>query len=251
MKPWVEGLLQQPELARWAPDRPWSAAQREQHVLFLHHPVDADSIRSLVPPALELQIVDGSAWIAVIALEVADVTARRFPVPPWLRRFAEVDLLVPVVHQGRRGVFFLAIEGAQRIASALTRWTVGLPYLYAGTEARQVRDGWRVTSGPRWSADAAAAQFDATYRPTGPVEHDPSSPASWLADQYTMFVVDRHGRLCRGDEIHGMWPLRCAEVDLRINTLPEASGVAVHGPPALVHYSEGRDIVTWAPTPVD
>ena len=94
MKPWVEGLLTQPELARWAPDRPWSAAQREQHVLFMHHPVKPEAIRSLVPPALDLQIVDGTAWLAVIALEVADVTARRLPVPPWLRRFAEVDLLV-------------------------------------------------------------------------------------------------------------------------------------------------------------
>lgn len=247
----VDRLLSNPALANWAPDRPWSAAQREEHVLFLHYPVVPDHLRPLVPSALELQIVDGSAWVAVIALRVADVVARRMPVPPWLRSFGEVDLLVPVVHEDRRGVFFLAIEGAQRIASFITRWTVGLPYLYAGTRAHAVRDGWRVASGPRWSADAPAASFDATYRPLGPLEHDPSSPASWLADQYSMYVVDRHGQLCRGDEIHGMWPLRLAEVDLRTNTLPAASGVIVPDQPALVHYSEGRDIVTWAPVPVD
>ncbi len=250
MTAWVHELLENPELAKWAPDRPWSAAQREQHVLFLHYPVAPDLLRDAVPESLELQIVDGTAWVAVIALEIVDVTARRMPVPPWLRRFGEIDLLVPVTHHGRRGVFFLAIEGAQRIASAITRWTVGLPYLYAGTKARHERDGWRVTSGPRWTADAPAASFDATYRPQGPVEHDPSSPASWLADQYSMYVVDRHGRLCRGDEIHGMWPLREVDVDLRVNTLPAASGLIVPETPALVHYSEGRDIVTWTPTPV-
>jgi uncharacterized protein len=247
----VERLLDDPALATWAPDKPWSAAQREEHVLFLHYPVAADELRPLVPPTLELQIVDGTAWIAVIALRVADVKARRMPVPPWPRSFGEVDLLVPVIHEGRRGVFFLAIEGAQRIASFIARWTVGLPYLYAGTKARATRDGFHVTSGPRWSADAPAAIFDVTYRPLGPLEHDPSSPASWLADQYTMFVVDRRGRLCRGDEIHGMWPLREAEVDIRANTLPGASGVIVTDPPALIHYSEGRDIVTWSPTPID
>ncbi|WP_436795811.1 YqjF family protein [Actinospongicola halichondriae] len=250
MTAWVERLLDDPALAKWAPDRPWSAAQREQHVLFLHYPVPVEQLRSAVPDSLEIQVVDGTAWISVIALEVADVTARRFPVPPWLRRFGEVDLLVPVVHEGRRGVFFLAIEGAQRIASMITRWTIGLPYLYAGTRTRQMRDGWQVTSGPRWCADAPAASFDATYRPLGPVEHNPDSPASWLADQYSMYVVDRRGRLCRGDEIHGMWPLRAAEVDLRMNTLPAAAGLTVPDRPALVHYSEGRDIVTWTPTPV-
>lgn len=250
MPEWVDEMLRDPVLAQYAPDRPWTAAQREEHVLFLHHRIDPAAMRALVPPELTLQQYDGSAWLAVIACRLTDGYMYRVPMPGFLGDFAEIDCAALVSYEDRLGLYFLGIEGAHRFTSWAVRWSTGLPYRFADTKLRDQNGSFHVSSGPRWVRGAAAATFDAVYRPsTANVVPDPGSPIEVLTGQYSAFTVHR-GKVCELDEIHSKWQLQEADLDLSVNTLPSAVGLPQADRPELVHYARGRSIVSWLPQPV-
>jgi len=250
MTGWIDELLANQEAEQFAPQRPWSAAQQENHVLFLHYRVPADALRAIVPAPLELQMYDNSAWVAVLALKVNGVHVRRVPMPGPIGNFAEIDFAALVSHEGRLGFFFISIEGAHRVTSFTTRTTTGLPYLYSGARFQPDGDGFHVTSGPRWTRGRAAATFDARYAPsrTGVIP-DPGSPIRMLTSQYTAYVC-RRGKVYEMDEVHPRWDLTEADLELRCNTIPDAAGLQIGPTPALVHYSPGRSIISWLPVPV-
>lgn len=250
MPAWVDEILHDPTLAPFAPDRRWSGAQREEHVLFLHYRVAADELRAVVPPMLELQQYDGSAWIATIALQMNDVHLRSLRLPGEFGSFSEIDCAALVQYQGRLGFYFLSIEGAHRFASFATRWATHLPYLHAGASVREEGGGFRATSGPRWVRGQAAASFDATYAPsTTNIVPDPGSPIAMLVGQYSAFVV-RRGTVHEMDELHARWQLDEADADVRENTIPDAAGLTVARTPDLQHYAAQRAVVSWLPIPV-
>lgn len=250
MPAWVDQILHDPALAPFAPDRRWSGAQREAHVLFLHYRVHTDELRAVVPAPLELQEYDSSAWVATIALRMEDVCLRSIPLPGELGTFSEIDFAALVQYEGRLGFYFLSIEGAHRFSSLATRWATRLPYLYSGATVREEDGRFHATSGPRWVRGRAAASFDATYAPsTSNVIPDPGSPIRMLAGQYSAFVL-RRGEVYEMDELHAPWQLDEADVELRENTIPDAAGLNVARTPDLQHYAARRDVVSWLPAPV-
>ncbi len=252
MAKWVNEVLHDPALQQYRPQRPWQAAQIEEHLLFLHYRFHPDGLRALVPPALDLVTYDGSAWVALIAFHMADVRLRMLPLPmprSW-RSGGEIDLAVPVRHRGRHGMYFLSIEGANRFTSWVTRRSSGLPYLHSpNLTVHAEGNGFRAVSGPRWVRGRAAAEFDAHYARWQPAQvPDPGSPVELLTGQYSAFTLHR-GHVCELDEIHQLWELHEAEVEMRQNTLLDAAGIGGRQP-ELQHYSPGRKIVSWLPAPV-
>ena len=247
MPAWVDQVLHDPALQPFAPKRRWSGAQREEHVLFLHYRVAIDELRALVPPQLELQQYDGSAWVATIALQMNDVCLRSLPLPGEFGRFSEIDFAALVQYEGRLGFYFLSIEGAHWFSSLVTRWATRLPYLSSNAHVRLEDGRFRATSGPRWVRGRAAASFDAVYSPSrSNVIPDPGSPVHMLVGQYSAFVV-RRGEVYEMDEIHAPWQLDEADTEIRENTIPDAAGVTVARTPDLQHYALRRDIVSWLP----
>jgi uncharacterized protein YqjF (DUF2071 family) len=233
---------------RWAPDRPYDGGQRERDVTFLHYRVgDVASLRDVVPDSLELATFDGSPWITVIALHMAEIHLGRRRLPRFLGSFPEVDLVAHVHCDGRRGLFFLSVESA-RLWAFLLRRSTGLPYVHSGL--RIDTDGGAITvrSGPRWVRGGPAAELDlkVTPRPGRTV----APLAQLLADEFSAFVIDRRGRLCELDEVHDSWSMVDADVEISVNTLADAVGVVVPDRPELVGFSPGCSILTWLPRPV-
>lgn len=253
MPKWVQEILDDPSLQPYKPDRGWQAAQAEENVVFLHYRFAAEELRPLVPAPLELVTYDGSVWVALIAFQMTDVRFRMVPIPIPRRwgSFGEIDLAVIVRYKGRHGLYFLGIEGANRLVSWVTRLSSGLPYRYAADlKVRADGDGFRATSGPRWVRSRPAAEFEARYASWNPIEiPDPGSPVDLLTGQYSAFTIHR-GEVCELDEIHQLWDLHEAQVEIRQNTLLEAAGLSGGHRPELQHFSPGRRIVSWLPQPV-
>ena len=62
--------------------RPWTLAQSWEDLLFAHWRVDAEQLRKLVPPELELEEHDGSAWLGITPFVLTGFRLRgTFPLP--------------------------------------------------------------------------------------------------------------------------------------------------------------------------
>src|SRR4030095_17225562 len=86
------------------PQRPWVMSMTWHDLLFQHWPIPESVLRPLIPPELELETFDGSAWLGVIPFTM---TVRPRGVPRLLAsRFPEVNVRTYVRPQGGAGVWF-------------------------------------------------------------------------------------------------------------------------------------------------
>jgi uncharacterized protein YqjF (DUF2071 family) len=227
---------------------PWLVAMDWRDALFLHWPVDAGVLRALIPRDVELDVMEGSAWIGIVAFRMAGVRARIVPQRLALRTFGEVNVRTYVTAGGRPGVWFLSLDAASRATVAAGRSLLGLPY-YDARVAIACDGNTSAYRLERTDARAAPARFAAHARfaddecsaARGSLEHA-------LVERYWFFSADRRGRTIGGNVIHPPWPLRHATVTVAENTLLAAAGVRASAEAPLVHASGG--VATRALYPV-
>jgi uncharacterized protein YqjF (DUF2071 family) len=211
-----------------APSRP--IRQRWEEVLFLHWPVAPEAMRPLVP--LELDLLDGRAWLGVVAFRMTRNRLRGFPLPPIL----EVNVRTYVKGGG---VFFLSLDASSTLAVWIARLWYGLPYHRARMSMR--REGGLV----RYESRRRGAEFVARYGPAGPVA--PARPGSlehFLVERYSLSLV-RKGRPWRVAVEHEPWPLQPARAEVEACTLPP---LRVEGAP-LAHFASGVSSRIAGPVP--
>ena len=92
------------------------------------------------------------------------------------------------------------------------------------------------------------AAFSAHYRPTSPVyAAAPGTLEHFLTERYCLYAQAGDGALWRTEVHHWPWPLQRAEAMIGVNTISAAGGLAVNGPPALLHFARRIDVVVWSP----
>src|SRR5579871_2268047 len=109
------------------PPRPWAMAMRWHDLAFLHWPVPAQTIRPLIPPALDVDSYDGKAWIGVVPFRMTGVRPRFVPSLPGLSAFPEINVRTYVTTGGKPGVWFFSLDAAHRLAVWTARRTFHLP----------------------------------------------------------------------------------------------------------------------------
>ena len=93
---------------------------------------------------------------------------------------------------------------------------------------------------------AVPAAFRGRYRASGP----PGTAAAgtlehWLTERYCLYARSPDGCLHCTDVHHAPWPLQRAEASLAPDELLAPHGLAVTGPPPLLHFSRRIDVVVW------
>lgn len=229
------------------PEGPWIQRQSWNDFLFCHWPVPVEAIRAAVPRALELDLWEGTAWLGVIPFHMSGVTLRGLPDLPGFSAFPELNVRTYVRVGEHRGVYFLSLEAHNALAVALARRWYGLPYMLAAMDWRREGDHILYRS-RRVHRGAPPAEYEARYAPRGePFLAQPGTFEHWLTERYALFVVDARSRIWRGDVHHEPWPLRQAEVDIAVNTLPASHGLPLLHPDPVALYSPGVDVVVWRP----
>ncbi len=228
------------------PSRPWWGEQVWHSLAFLHWPVAAASLAPLIPPGLEVEEYDGSAWVAVTPFWMSGVTVRGIPPVPLLSRFPELNTRTYVTRDGIPGVWFFSLDAGSFPAVLAARRLFHLPYHYARIHHRTERG--RVFYR---SQRAGGPGFEGSYRPRGEVTQSrPGSLEHWLTERYCLYARDNDEVLYRAEIHHAPWPLQAAEVELERNDLLTAAGIPVGGPPALVHFSSRLEVAIWPAEPV-
>jgi uncharacterized protein len=231
------------------PRAPWIMAQRWSNLLFAHWPVPHDVLRPLVPAVLPLDLFQGGdAWVSITPFYLSRLRPRGLPAVRWISEFPELNVRTYVTLDGKPGVYFFSLDAGSALAVAGARAFYHLPYYEAAMTVHKARDGGIFYHSRRTQRGAAAADFNAHYRPTG--VGAPAAAGSldhWLVERYCLYAVERETRVYRAEIHHRPWTLQPAELRIELNTMATAAGIALEGPPHSVTFSARLDIVAWAP----
>jgi uncharacterized protein YqjF (DUF2071 family) len=219
---------------------------RWSDLAFLHRRAPADDIRALVPPPLEVDLFDGSAWIAITPFRMTAVRPLFSPPIPSANDFPELNVRTYVRHGGRSAVWFFSLDAASWLAVIGARTALGLPYFHARMRERRDGDEVRYES-TRAHPGAGAAEFRARYSPTGGVYlADVGSLDYWLTERYSLFSLHT-GQLLRLDIEHPQWPLQHATADVERNTMASAAGITLSSDAPHVRFARELDVVAHWP----
>jgi uncharacterized protein YqjF (DUF2071 family) len=209
--------------------------QRWEHVAFVHWRFPAATLRPLVPAGLEVQEIDGSAWIGFVPFRLARLRAPGLPSLPGWSTFAELNLRTYVSDGEHDGVLFLRVLCARRLVTAAFRVGLGLPYVHAHGRV-ETSDG----------ATSYEAKGTRAHVVVGPRE-EPDALVTSLTGRWSAFTPHL-GRLWRVPVEHQPWPLHRARLDrLTIGMLTDV-GLPPPDLP-LVHWSPGVDARLGGPRP--
>jgi uncharacterized protein YqjF (DUF2071 family) len=227
------------------PTAPWVGRQSWRDLLFIHWPVPAVTLQSLVPRALRVQEFDGTSWVGLVPFRMYDVAPRGTPALPWLSAFPELNLRLYVEYRGRPGVWFISLDASRTLAVWAAKTFAHLPYFKAHMKIDRSDEEVVYSSSRR---GRTTVEFRGRYRPTGPpAEARRGTLEYFLTERYALFSRDTHGRLWTIDVHHLPWPLQSAEADLQINTIASAQGLPATDDRPLLHFSLRQDVATWAP----
>lgn len=224
----------------------WVMFQRWHELLFAHWPVSADDLRLHLPPGLELDLFDGRAWLGIVPFRLSGVRLRGMPPLPGLSAFPELNVRTYVRRGDQRGVWFISLDAASWPVVRVARNWYNLPYFEA--EMELFEHGGEITfRSRRTRRGGQPAEFRARYSPVGPVQGArPDTIEEFLTERYSLFAVDPRGLMC--SEIHHLaWPLQRARAEIAANTMAEASGLRLEGPPAELHFAHQLDVLIWPP----
>lgn len=228
------------------PRGPWIMTQTWHDLLFAHWPVDRGRLAALLPPGIDLDLYDGQAWLGLVPFHMTNVAPRGVPALPWVSAFPELNVRTYVRVGDRPGVYFFSLDAGNALAVGAARTLFHLPYFTASMEV-QSRDGRVHYASRRTSADAPAAAFEGTYRPTGPVfQAAEGSLEHFLVERYCLFTTDASADVYTVDIHHPPWPLQSADATITANTMAEAAGIRLPSMAPLFHFARRQDIVAWA-----
>ncbi len=230
---------------------PRSAVMRQnwRDLLFLHWPVPAEVLRPLIPPPLELDLFEGTAFVGLIPFTMTGVRPVGLPAVWGLSSFHETNLRTYVrLFDRDPGVWFFNLEAASAIAVRLARALFHLPYHHARmfmerepadaatAPATILYAGVRRWPGPLPASYAIRATADgpAQLAAPGTLEH-------FLVERYILYARSKR-QVYRGRVHHTPYPLQSAKLISLDESLFAAAGLARPTTPPLVHYARGVNV---------
>jgi len=211
-------------------------------LLFMHWRVKPELLRPLLPPRLELDSFDGSAWIALVPFTMWNTRAHFLPPLPGLRAMHELNVRTYVHFDGVPGVWFFSLDCTSAAAVLGARTFYFLPYYTAKMTLQQEEQTIQYTS---QRTAKPVAGFKATWSigeslPTSTL----GSLEYFLTERYCLYS-ERRGSLYRAQIFHQPWPLRQAAVTSLDSNMIEALGLPEPNGAPLLHYAEALDVDIW------
>lgn len=246
-------LLAQAAHRPWPlPRSPWVMTQRWHDLLFAHWRVPAQALRALIPPALELDLFEGEAWVGVVPFRMSAVRLRACPPFPGTSAFLELNVRTYVRHADRPGVWFFSLDAESALAVCTARRWFHLPYFHARMRSDE-RDGRIRYRSERTHDGAGSAELALEYGALDEADFraEPGTIEHFLTERYRLYAADRTGRIRAGEIHHPPWRLRRATATIATNTMADASGIQLENrAPELLHFALLQEVLIWPPRAV-
>jgi uncharacterized protein len=227
--------------------------QKWRDLLFLHWAVDAQALRRLIPPQLELDLFDETAYVGLVFFTMTGVRPVGLP-PVWgLSTFHETNLRT-YVRLGDRdpGVWFFNLEAANSIAVRLARALFHLPYHRARMFVERERASIQETAtsasttivyaGVRQWPGPLPASYATRATAAGPTRAvEPGTLEHFLIERYILYSAGAN-HLFRGQVHHNSYPIQSAQTHFIDETLLNTWSIQRSANPPLAHFSRGVDV---------
>ena len=253
----MTGLRDQPgsPIARYGPecDTPVERAAMVHwwdELTFLHWRFEPAAVQRLLPAGLEVETMDGSAWVGLVPFFLR-VGLPTLPSIPWASRFAETNVRTYVRgRDGARGIWFFSLDAARLGAVVVARSTYRLPYFWSDMTIEhsaprityQCRRRW---PGPRGARSTVVVDIGDPFPEAELTELDHFLTARW-----SLFSAPRSG-LRHALAQHDPWPLHRGHVVELHDELVVAAGLPMPKDEPLVHYSPSVEVRIGWPTRVE
>jgi uncharacterized protein len=230
--------------------RQWTVMrQKWRDLLFIHWPIDPQALRPLIPPQLELDLFEGSAYVGLVPFTMTGVRPVGLPAIPWLSRFHETNVRTYVRLADREpGVWFFNLDAANSIAVLLARRLFHLPYHYARmfleheSTAHPLQRASILYAGTRRWPGPLPASYSIRAIPVGPSQPAPVGTLEhFLVERYILFTAWK-SRVYQGRVHHAPYPLQSAEVLSFDETLLAANGIERPEIAPLAHFAAGVNV---------
>lgn len=107
-------------------------------VVFAHWRCGPETVAHLVPRGTRPDIVDGSAWVGLVAYVFRETQVPPFPPSTRLGSMTEVTIEVLTVDDaGRRGIAYLTVDTPNVPAIVAAHALLGVPYVFAWARSRR------------------------------------------------------------------------------------------------------------------
>lgn len=212
-------------------------------VAFLHWRVDAEAVQRLLPKGLTVEEFDESAWVTLTPFRVEGA---RPPGAPVGISYDEANLRTYVrTEQGRRGIWFLALDATNLAVCLFGRGAYVQPYQWSAIEIEREPDAIRYVSERRFPNHGTG--FDVRMEIGDPIETGPLE--TFLVGRWLCFA--KYGPALAQVAIeHEPWPLRAAHVTRWSESVFEAAGLPAANTAPIAQFSEGVHAKLAPPMPV-
>lgn len=208
-------------------------------ISFVHWAVEPSLVAPHLPAGVVPDVFDGATYIGLIPFSMRRIGLLGGPPVPYFGTFLETNVrLYGVDQQGRRGVVFCSLEAARLATVAVTRLTVGLPYVWSKMSLQRDGASLRYESARRWPGPKGARSAMAV---TVGEAVEPTALEQWLTARWGLFLPDRRGVTRYWPNEHPSWPLQRATLTHLDDELVAAAGfpeVANRAPDSVL-FSEG------------
>ena len=214
------GLNLSPECPR--PVRRAVMVQGWFDLAYVHFRYDPDVVASLLPPGLDVDIHDGSAWIGLIPFSMRGIGVPHLPAVPWLGSFPEVNVRTYVVRDGVPGVWFFSLDVNRLLPAIVARTTYRLPYCWGRASNSLDGDVLTTTVRRRWPDRGPTTSI--SVRVGDPIPA-PSPLEIFLSARWGLYSRGRGNSLRYAPVEHPVWQLHRAELLTLDDSLITAAGL--------------------------
>lgn len=187
--------------------------QTWSHLLFMHYSVPVSVLKPYIPDKVELDTMDGMAWIGVVPFLMSRIRFPYTPAVPYLSSFPELNVRTYVKYKNKSGVYFFSCDAKSQLAVYFGKKFYSLPYIYSNIEADF---GDQI----QFHSQRENTELDICYSPKGSIfTAKQRSLEFFLTERYSLFSQDSKGNQYICEIEHDKWNLQEADFFVEKNTM--------------------------------
>jgi uncharacterized protein YqjF (DUF2071 family) len=212
--------------------------QQWRDLAYVHWRYPVEEVQALLPPGLEVDTFDGSAWVGLIPFSMKNIGLPRLPAVPYFGSFPEVNVRTYVRRNGVPGVWFFSLDVNRFLPALVARTTYFLPYCWGNARHQRVGNVLTTQVKRRWPrrADTSISIH------TGERIAEPDDLSVFLSARWGLYSRGFRTSLRYAPVDHETWPLYSATLQHLDDSLVTAAGLSQPTGDAHVMFSPGVSV---------